>query len=209
MSSEDRSLVIASGNAGKVAEFRQLLRGYPFEVQAQGDFNVSRAPEPAMTFVENALHKARHCARHTGLPSLADDSGLVVEFLGGAPGVHSAHYAGKDIGAAARNTHLLAALEDAPAGRRQAYFHCVLVLLRGAGDPAPLLAQGSWHGRIAQAARGTAGFGYDPIFIPDGHEVTVAELGPVWKNRMSHRFRAWNALAGELDAGREQPWPCH
>ncbi|MBP1473883.1 RdgB/HAM1 family non-canonical purine NTP pyrophosphatase [Frateuria sp. MAH-13] len=196
-----RRLVLASGNRGKLAEFEHLLADGGFEVVAQGSLGVLDIEETGTTFVENALLKARHAARITRLPALADDSGLCVEHLDGAPGLYSARYAGSHGDAAANRAKLLHALEGVPAERRGAFFICVLVLLRHADDPAPLIAEGRWHGRVLEAERGNLGFGYDPLFLPDGQSQSAAELDPALKNRLSHRGQALAELHARLSAG--------
>jgi XTP/dITP diphosphohydrolase len=183
-------IVLASGNAGKVIELEQLLAGSDVQLVAQTEFGVSDADETGLTFVENALIKARHATRATGLPALADDSGICVDALNGAPGLYAARYAGKHGDNAANNAKLLRELDGVPADRRSAYFIAVLVLLRHADDPAPLIAEGRWHGRILEAPRGEGGFGYDPLFLPDGHDLSAAQLEPARKNRLSHRGQA-------------------
>jgi XTP/dITP diphosphohydrolase len=155
---------------------------------------VSDAEETGLTFVENALIKARHAARATGMPALADDSGICVDVLGGAPGLYAARYAGRHGDSAANNAKLLHELAGVPMEKRSAYFIAVLVVLRHADDPAPLVAEGRWHGRILEAPRGEGGFGYDPLFLPAGHELGAAELDPAVKNRLSHRGQALEVL---------------
>jgi XTP/dITP diphosphohydrolase len=194
-------LVLASDNRGKLAEFQALL-GEDWLLLPQGQLGVEPAEETGESFTANALLKARHAARLTGLPALADDSGLEVDALEGAPGVRSARYAGEGADAAANNHKLLSALAAIPDERRTARFRCVLALVRHAEDPDPLLAEGSWEGRIALAPRGAQGFGYDPVFIPAGIGLTAAELDPADKNRRSHRGRAARALAALLAAAR-------
>jgi XTP/dITP diphosphohydrolase len=195
-----RRVVLASGNRGKLAEFDALLGGSGFEVVTQGSLGVLDIEETGTTFVENALLKARHAARITRLPALADDSGLCVEHLDGAPGLYSARYAGSHGDAAANRAKLLRALEGVPGERRGAFFICVLVLLRHADDPAPLIAEGRWHGRVLDAERGDGGFGYDPLFLPDGQAQSAAELDPRLKNRLSHRGQALARLHAQLRA---------
>lgn len=187
-------LVLASSNAGKVVELEQLLAGSGVVLVPQTHLGVTDADETGLTFVENALLKARHAARLTGLPALADDSGLCVDALDGAPGLYAARYAGTHGDSAANNAKLLRALDGVPADRRTAYFIAVLVVLRHADDPAPLIAEGRWHGRILEAPRGQGGFGYDPLFLPDGHDVSAAELDFALKNRLSHRGQALDIL---------------
>jgi XTP/dITP diphosphohydrolase len=192
-------VVLASGNRGKLAEFAGLLAGSGLEVVAQRDLGVADVEETGATFVENALLKARHAARLTGLPALADDSGLCVAHLGGAPGLYSARYAGAHGDAAANRDKLLHALEGVPTARRGAFFICVLVLLRAADDPAPLIAEGRWHGVVLERERGDGGFGYDPLFLPAGQTRSAAELEPALKNRLSHRGQALAAMRARLD----------
>lgn len=189
-------LVIATGNAHKLHEIRTLLAPLGIEVVPQSDFNVPEAAEPHCTFIENALAKARHAARLTGLPALADDSGICVEALGGAPGVISAIYAGEPRSDARNNEKLLEAMRDL--ADRRAHYHCALVLLRHADDPQPIIAEGQWHGVILEAARGEGGFGYDPLFLDTGLKQTVAEISTEDKNRVSHRGKALRALVEKL-----------
>lgn len=191
-------VVMASGNAGKLAEFNRMFADAGVEFIAQGDLGVEDIEETGLSFVENALLKARHAARVTGLPALADDSGLCVDALGGAPGLHSARYAGEP-GDSNRNIDkLLQALVGIPAERRTARFHCTLVLLRHADDPSPLIAQGDWPGRILDRPRGAGGFGYDPVFMDEVHGMSAAELDPETKNASSHRGRALSELQRQL-----------
>jgi XTP/dITP diphosphohydrolase len=187
-------LVLASGNAGKVVELEQLLAGSGVQLVPQTALGVSDAEETGLTFVENALIKARHAARATGMPALADDSGICVDALGGAPGLYAARYAGKHGDSEANNAKLLHELAGVPMEKRSAYFIAVLVVLRHADDPAPLIAEGRWHGRILEAPRGKGGFGYDPLFLPAGHDLGAAELDPALKNRLSHRGQALDVL---------------
>ena len=191
-------LVLASNNAGKLAEFSRLLEGSGLQVVPQAELGVDDVEETGLTFVENALLKARNASRATGLPALADDSGLCVDALNGAPGLYSARYAGPG-GDAGRNiAKLLDALEDVPDDRRSARFCCALVLLRHAEDPQPLIAEGRWEGRILHAPRGSNGFGYDPVFLDPENNLTAAELDPAIKNRISHRGRALQLLRQRL-----------
>ena len=187
-------IVLASGNAGKVVELEQLLAGSDVQLVPQTTLGVSDADETGLTFVENALIKARHAARATGLPALADDSGICVDALDGAPGLYAARYAGTHGDSAANNAKLLRELDGVPTEKRTAYFIAVLVLLRHAEDPAPLIAEGRWHGRILEAPRGAGGFGYDPLFLPDGSDLGAAEIEPALKNRLSHRGQALDVL---------------
>lgn len=191
-------IVLASGNAGKLAELNRLLGDAGIEFVAQGELGVEDIEETGLTFVENALLKARYAARVTGLPALADDSGLCVDALDGAPGLYSARYAGQPSDAARNIDKLLAALGGLPDERRGAHFHCTLALLRHVDDPRPLIAQGEWHGRILTARRGTGGFGYDPVFLDPDTGKTAAELEPATKNRISHRGRALAILREKL-----------
>ena len=181
-------IVVASGNQGKLAEIREILSGCG--LVAQGELGLADADETGSTFVENALIKARHAARMSGLPALADDSGICVDVLGGAPGLISALYAGRHGDNAANNAKLLDALRDIPDARRTAHFHCTIVLLRSADDPAPLIAEGRWQGRILHAPRGNNGFGYDPVFFDPVLGRGAGELEPAVKNRVSHRGQA-------------------
>ena len=191
-------LVLASGNPGKLKEFGTLLATSGFEVVPQGQLGIDDAEETGLSFVENALLKARHAARASGLPALADDSGLCVAHLGGAPGLYSARYAGMHGDNAANNARLLRELDGVPDERRGAFFICVLALLRHADDPAPLIAEGRWHGRVLHAPRGAQGFGYDPLFLPNDESSSAAELPPGLKNRISHRGRALADLRQQL-----------
>ncbi len=193
-----RELVLASGNAGKLAEIARLLEPLGLVIRTQTEFGITPPEETGLSFIENAILKARHAARLSGLPALADDSGLEVDFLNGAPGIYSARYAGEDGNDAANNHKLLGALEGVPAEQRSARFRCVIALLRHAEDPMPLVATGTWEGRILEAPRGEGGFGYDPLFLPAGLERTAAELGKAEKNRLSHRGQALQALLALL-----------
>lgn len=193
-------VVLATGNPGKRRELAALLEPLGMEVVTQTDLGVPEAEEIGLTFVENALLKARNAARHTGLPAVADDSGLEVDALGGDPGIYSSRYAGAsgDDADAANNAKLLAALEGVPPERRGAGFRAVVVFLRHADDPAPLIAEGVWRGRIAAAPSGDGGFGYDPLFELPQRGCTSAELDPAEKNRLSHRGQALQKLAEAL-----------
>ena len=189
-------LIIASHNAGKIKEFQQVL-GAHWRVQPQADFAVTEAEETGSTFVENALIKARHACLQTGHAALADDSGLVVPALGGAPGLRSARYSGS--GYEDNNTLLLNNMAGLQGANRHAFYIAVLVLLRDAQDPTPLIAEGRWQGRIANVPRGEGGFGYDPIFIPEGGSLHAAEMTPDEKNRISHRAKAISTLLALAD----------
>lgn len=190
--------VIASSNAGKLREFREMLGDSGIEFVTQGDLGVGDADETGLTFVENALLKARKAARETGLPALGDDSGLCVDALDGAPGLYSARYAGAHGNAGANIDKLLDALRDVPQAQRGAHFYAVIVLLRHAEDPQPLIAEGVWSGRILHERRGDGGFGYDPVFFDPDLGVSAAELDAERKNRISHRGRALAALRAKL-----------
>lgn len=183
-------LVLASGNAGKLAEMREIFDDLDIELIAQGHLGVEDAEETGATFVENAILKARHAARATGLPAIGDDSGICVDALGGTPGLLSARYAGEHGNSGANITKLLGAMKNVPDSGRDAHFFCVIVWLRHADDPAPLIAEGRWHGRILNAPRGASGFGYDPIFFDPQRNASAAELDPLEKNRISHRGQA-------------------
>lgn len=191
-----KQLVLASNNPGKARELHQLLAPLGLEVLPQSTFDVPAIDEPYPGFVENALHKARHAARHTGLPTLADDSGLCVAALGGEPGVHSARFAGEPKSDARNNALLLERL--AGVTDRRAYFYCVLVLVRHANDPRPLIADGEWHGEILTEPRGQAGFGYDPLFHVPELGQTAAELDEALKNTLSHRGAAMRHMLDRL-----------
>jgi XTP/dITP diphosphohydrolase len=186
-------VVVASGNPGKLREIEAILGG-GLSLVAQSELGIGEAEEPHATFVENALAKARHASRAAGLPALADDSGLCVHALGGEPGVHSAYYAGREGSREERDARNNARLLDALGDERSAYYCCVMVLVRRADDPRPLIAEGLWHGEIARAPRGTNGFGYDPLFFLPQLGRTAAELAPAEKNRVSHRGRALRKL---------------
>jgi XTP/dITP diphosphohydrolase len=189
-------LVLASNNAGKLKEFAQLLWPIGFELHPQGEFDVPEAEEPFGTFVENALAKARHASRLTGLPALADDSGVCVNALGGAPGVYSARFAGEPKSDARNNEKLVADL--AQHADKSAYYYCVLVYVRHADDPQPVIADGQWRGEIIASPRGANGFGYDPHFLIPSLGKTTAELEPSVKNAHSHRGQALRALVEKL-----------
>ncbi len=192
------SLVLASGNPGKLREFRALLEPLAYDVRPQSDFAVPEVEESGLTFVENALLKARQACRITGLPALADDSGLAVDALQGAPGIYSARYAGESKSDDANNCKLLEALDQVPEGQRTARYWCVLVLLRHADDPVPRIVQISWDGEILAHPRGEGGFGYDPLFWVPEKGMSAAELSALEKNRLSHRGRALQALVEQL-----------
>jgi XTP/dITP diphosphohydrolase len=193
-----RRIVLASNNEGKLREFRRLLAPLGIDVVAQGELGIPEADEPHVTFVENALAKARHASAFARLPALADDSGVCVAALGGAPGVQSARYAGEPKSDARNNAKLVEALRGV--ADRRAHYACVLVLIRHADDPEPLIAEGQWHGRIVDAPRGSGGFGYDPHFEDLATGLTGAELPLERKNELSHRGKAMRALIAKLQA---------
>ena len=196
MKATSKRLVIASGNRGKIAEFARLLEPLGYQLTPQSELGISDADEPYLTFVENALAKARHASRQSGLPALADDSGICVPSLGGAPGVLSARFAGEPKSDEANNAKLadmLKAHED-----KSAYYYCVLVYVRHADDPQPVIAEGRWDGEFIESARGQGGFGYDPHFWLPALGKTAAELAPEEKNLLSHRGQALRDLADRL-----------
>ena len=190
-------VVLATGNAGKVKEFASLFAPLNIEVLPQSEFNVSSVPETGTTFIENAIIKARHAARETGLPAIADDSGLVVDALNGAPGIYSARYAGEQASDSDNIRHLLAELGNEN-HQRGAHFQCVLVMLRHADDPIPLISEGQWHGSITRQPHGNGGFGYDPVFYVDTFKCTAAELEKAQKNAVSHRGKAMQQLLSQI-----------
>jgi XTP/dITP diphosphohydrolase len=194
------ALVLASNNPGKVREINQLLLSARIKAVPQSDFAVPDVAETGLTFVENAILKARQAARYSDLPALADDSGLEVDALAGAPGIYSARYAGPGASDAANLQQLLADLEGVEESKRTARFQCVLVYLRHPADPTPLICQGTWEGSILTAPRGERGFGYDPIFWVPTHGCSSAELDPETKNRLSHRGQALRALQAILES---------
>ena len=191
-------IVLATGNKGKVKELAKLLAPLAFEVLPQSEFAVSEVAETGTTFVENAIIKARHASRITGLPAIADDSGLAVDALGGAPGVYSARYAGEDASDRDNIDKLLLALKDVPTPQRRARFLCVLVYMRSADDPTPIICQGEWQGHITQELKGNFGFGYDPIFWLTEQACTSAQLNSETKNSLSHRGAAIKLLVQQL-----------
>ena len=192
-------IVLASGNPGKLREINQLLAGLRLTAAPQSEFDVPEAEETGLTFVENAILKARNAAAHSGLAALADDSGLEVDALNGAPGIYSARYAGPGAGDGENLKKLLADLDGVPGERRAARFQCLLVFLRHALDPVPLICQGTWEGRILLEPRGANGFGYDPVFYVPTHGCSAAELPPAAKNEISHRGQALRKLVAALE----------
>jgi XTP/dITP diphosphohydrolase len=196
-----QKLVLASGNPGKLKEFQQLLADCGYQVLSQGEFGLDSAEETGLTFVENAILKARHASAQTGLPALADDSGLSVDALDGRPGIYSARYAGPEASDADNNARLLQELEGVSEAERGACYHCVLVLMRHAEDPTPVIAQGQWRGRIRTGPKGEGGFGYDPLFQVLERQCSAAELGKEEKGKISHRAIATRALLAGLTNG--------
>jgi XTP/dITP diphosphohydrolase len=195
-------IVLATGNPGKVRELSRLLEGTGIEVMPQTAFGVPDAEETGLSFVENAILKARNAAAHTGLPAMADDSGIEVDALNGAPGIYSARYAGPGCDDDANNRKLLEALKDVPTEQRTARFHCVIAYLRHGEDPSPVITEGVLEGRVAFAPRGAGGFGYDVIFELPDRGVTTAELDPEEKNRISHRGQALARMLARLVPGQ-------
>ncbi|MBY7834599.1 XTP/dITP diphosphatase [Vibrio fluvialis] len=198
-----KKIVLATGNQGKVREMADLLADFGFDVVAQSEFNVSEVAETGTTFIENAIIKARHAAKETGLPAIADDSGLEVDYLGGAPGVYSARYAGEDASDQQNLEKLLDAMKDVPEAQRSARFHCVLVLMRHENDPTPLVCHGKWEGRILTQAHGSNGFGYDPIFFVPEENCASAQLEPVRKKQLSHRGQALRKLFQAIEEQKQ------
>ncbi len=193
-----KQLVLASHNAGKLVEMRQILAELPLQITSAAELGLGDVEETGLTFVENALLKARAACLATGLPALADDSGLIVDALGGAPGLYSARYAGEPSNAQANNAKLLEVMRDVPDGQRSARFYAVIVLLRHAADPQPLICEGRWEGEITHAPRGHHGFGYNPVFLDPVHGLTAAEMEPALKNELSHRAQALQQLKQQL-----------
>ena len=196
-----QKVALATGNPGKVRELADLLAAFGLDIVAQTELGVESAEETGLTFIENAILKARHAAEITGLPAIADDSGLAVDALGGAPGIYSARYAGADASDQQNLDKLLVALENVPDDKRQAQFHCVLVYVRHAADPTPLVFHGSWAGEIARSSAGQGGFGYDPIFFVPELGKTAAELSKDEKRAVSHRGKALNLLLDAMKNG--------
>ena len=194
-----KDIVLASSNPGKVREINQLLAGLELQVRPQSEYGVIDAEETGLTFVENAILKARNAAQRTGMPAIADDSGLVVDALAGAPGIYSARFAGEGASDQANLEKLLVELKTVPAEQRTARFQCLMVFMRHASDPTPLICQGTWEGRILFAARGDNGFGYDPVFHVPTHDCSSAELPAEIKNSLSHRGQALRQLVAALE----------
>lgn len=189
-----KKIVLATGNQGKVREMADLLADFGFDVVAQSEFKVSEVAETGTTFIENAIIKARHAAKETGLAAIADDSGLEVDYLHGAPGIYSARYAGDHASDAENIEKLLEALKNVPEEQRTARFHCVLVLMRHADDPTPIVCHGQWEGRILTQTQGSNGFGYDPLFWVPDEQCSSAQLEPMRKKQLSHRGQALKQL---------------
>ncbi|PIJ43074.1 XTP/dITP diphosphatase [Tatumella sp. OPLPL6] len=196
-----QNVVLATGNAGKVSELAELLRDYGLTITAQTELGVGSVEETGLTFIENALIKARHAARVTGLPAIADDSGLAVDALQGAPGIYSARYAGETASDTDNLNKLLTAMQDVPDAQRQAAFHCVLVYLAHADDPTPIVCYGRWPGMIAREPSGQGGFGYDPIFYVPEQQKSAAEMSKAEKSALSHRGQALQQLMEALHNG--------
>ncbi|MDD1782333.1 XTP/dITP diphosphatase [Enterovibrio sp. ZSDZ35] len=196
-------VVLATGNVGKVKEMADLLQEFGLDVMAQSEFAVADADETGTTFIENAIIKARHAAKETGLPAIADDSGLEVDYLNGAPGVYSARYAGEGKGDQANLEKLLECMADAPDDKRTARFHCVLVYMRHANDPTPVVCHGVFEGKIAREASGSHGFGYDPVFYVEEQGCTLANIEPAVKKQISHRGQALKKLFAAMSAEKK------
>jgi len=193
-----KKIVLASGNQGKLREFAQILQQFDFEVIPQSQFKVPDVAETGLSFVENAVIKARNAAQHTGLPAMSDDSGIEVDALDGSPGIYSARFAGPNATDADNNKLLIEKLKDIPDAQRTARYHCVIVYMHHANDPMPLICQGSWEGKVLHEPHGQHGFGYDPFFYVPTHNCTSAELLPEVKNQLSHRGQALRALQTAL-----------
>ncbi|WP_392563718.1 XTP/dITP diphosphatase [Orbus wheelerorum] len=193
-----KKCVLATNNQGKVKELQSLLADAGFNVVAQSEYHIADADETGLTFIENAIIKARHCAQLTGSPSIADDSGLAVDALGGAPGIYSARYFGEGATDQKNNQKLLAALQDVPPQKRTAYFYCALVYMRSANDPTPIVCLGKWRGMILEQAQGEGGFGYDPLFFIPELNASAAELTKEHKSQISHRGQALKQLIDKL-----------
>lgn len=198
-------IVLASGNIGKLRELSQILSPLGLKLIAQSDLNVAEAEETGLSFVENAIIKARNASLVTGLPAIADDSGIEVDALHGAPGIYSSRYAGPDASDTDNIYALLTAMKDVPENERTARFQCVVVFMRHAEDPTPLICQGSWQGQILQSPSGDEGFGYDPIFWVTETDCTAAELSPEQKHAISHRGKAMRQFMEEFKYTRHQP----
>ena len=194
-----QKIILATSNRGKLSEFRQLLAGR-FDIVSQADYGLQSAPETGLSFVENALLKARYASQKTGLPAIADDSSLAVDALGGEPGIYSARYAGIDCGDADNIKHLLKRMQHLPSQKRQAKFCCVIVMVSHEKDPMPMIAQGQWHGQISMEPMGDGGFGYDSVFYLPSKKLTAAQLSSEEKNKASHRGQAIAALLSAIQS---------
>ena len=197
--STNTTIVLASGNQGKLREIQAVLADWAYTLRPQSEYSVSDVEETGLSFVENALLKARHAAQATGLPAIADDSGIEVDYINGAPGIYSARYAGEACDDQANNNKLLAALRDVPTEQRTARFQCVIVLLRNANDAMPLICTGTWNGHIVETPAGSNGFGYDPLFYLADYGCTSAQLSPEQKNKISHRGQALRRLQSKIN----------
>lgn len=193
-----QTVILASGNPGKLREFSGLLSDLNLNVVPQSEYRITAAEETGLSFVENALIKARHAAKFSGLPAMADDSGIAVDALNGEPGIYSARYAGPDASDLDNLNKLIHAIRQLPDDERSASYHCVIAYMQHAEDPMPLIATGSWEGRLIEEPRGDGGFGYDPVFYLDDYQCTAAELDPADKNRLSHRGQALRDLLQQL-----------
>lgn len=193
-----RRIVLATGNQGKVKEMGEILAPFDLQIVPQSEFSVPEADETGLSFVENAIIKARNAAAHTGLPAIADDSGLEVDFLKGAPGIYSSRFAGVDATSQDNRVKLLADMKDVPDEKRTARFQCLMVYMEHENDPTPLICQGTWEGRILFELRGKNGFGYDPVFYVPTHDCAAAELNKEIKNQLSHRGQALRQLAAAM-----------
>jgi len=193
-----RRIVLATGNQGKVKEMGEILAPFDLQIVPQSEFSVPEADETGLSFVENAIIKARNAAAHTGLPAIADDSGLEVDFLKGAPGIYSSRFAGVDATSQDNRIKLLADMKDVPDEKRTARFQCLMVYMEHENDPTPLICQGTWEGRILFELRGKNGFGYDPVFYVPTHDCAAAELSKEIKNQLSHRGQALRQLAAAM-----------
>ncbi len=193
-----KKIILATNNLGKVTEFQQLLSLFNFAIIPQSALNIPAIEETGLTFVENALLKARHAALHSGLPAIADDSGLIVDALQGAPGIYSARYAGENVAAETHIQKLLSAMKEIPDAQRSAHYYCVLVYLSHPTNPVPTIVEGRLDGKILVAPQGHGGFGYDPIFFVPSHSCSAAELAAVEKNKISHRGKAMQELLKKL-----------
>ena len=191
-------IVLASNNAGKVKEIHALLKGFDINVISQSEYDVDSVEETGLTFVENAIIKARYATLKTGLPAIADDSGIEVDALKGAPGIYSARFSGEGANDKDNNKKLLESLKDVPEEKRTARYQCVMVFMRHAADPTPIIASGSWEGVILKSAKGNGGFGYDPLFYVPTHQCSAAELSAELKNKLSHRAKALISLLHKL-----------